>query len=227
MSKTILTIIREHVPEYLQDKIVICNLVGSRAWNQHSEDSDFDYVVVYKPDLKDFVLGRVKERVVEIKDDNFDVKLMSLLHLVNHLKRGNVNYYEYVLSPYAEVISPEYNRLKDILLENRNSSILSSTKGLIVSLYNKLYANPLNFSKVRKLLTRYYCFAFNYMAGWEGHKLFRTTVDEFEFLKVPLDEILNSLSEVSLSLPSNIDEEVFTDYLLNVYKLSKERGTNE
>lgn len=224
MSKTVLTIIREHVPEYLHDKIVICNLVGSRAWGQHSEDSDFDYVVVYKPGLKDFVLGRVKDRVVEIKDDNFDVKLMSLLHLVNQLKKGNVNYYEYVLSPYAEVISSEYNRLKEILLENRNSSILSSTKGLIVSLYNKLYINPLNYGKTLKLITRYFNFAYNYMAGWDYHDLFRINL---EFTQVPLDEILNSLSEVSLSLPSNIDEEVFTDYLLSVYKLSKERDSNE
>ena len=113
--------------------------VGSRMWRMEKFASDYDLFHVYQTPSKNYLVsgnfGSTKPAStwVDNKKREIDAQYMEIGHLVNLLKKGNVNAIWAVCSGVVHKDSEVLQELKHITLQNLSKSSYQSIRGMSIS----------------------------------------------------------------------------------------------
>lgn len=86
------------IREFVKEEILYCCIVGSRMYGLESLESDYDIVVVTKPDLREALSPFKEMRIKEIKSGNLDIKIIPIQKFFYFLAKQNPNFIEYLYS---------------------------------------------------------------------------------------------------------------------------------
>lgn len=104
----------------MEPKLLLKSLVGSRAYNLHTEDSDFDYRYVQVSPLRS-ALSPFKNLDTKAKTEgNQDDAVWELAAFLKYAANGNPSVYEALYSPFTECGCPEAKPLFESLIANRS-----------------------------------------------------------------------------------------------------------
>jgi predicted nucleotidyltransferase len=127
-------------PAIPTDQLLFVTEVGSRMWGMEDLASDYDLFQCYRQPAAEYLKsGTFKKSrpartyTIEGDDKPVDAQYMEIGHLVNLLKKGNVNALWAVCSPVVHLDSPVLQQLKKITLDNLSRQSYHSIKGLAMS----------------------------------------------------------------------------------------------
>ena len=128
------------IEEYLPDKrIISVTEVGSGMWGMRELSSDYDLVVIYSENPIDILAGRKYEanlpskHHVIIRGREYDFQYMEVGHLINLLKKGNINAIWALLSPIIIHSSKMHKDLKEYVKSYPTKAIMPSLEGMVLS----------------------------------------------------------------------------------------------
>jgi predicted nucleotidyltransferase len=116
--------------------------VGSRMWGMEKFASDYDLFHCYQQPAREYLRTSTFEKSRPAKKDydlrdgvtrELDCQYMEIGHLVNLLKKGNVNAIWAVCSPVVHQNSQTLRELKQITLDNLSRASYASIKGMAMS----------------------------------------------------------------------------------------------
>lgn len=133
-------------------EILFVTEVGSRMWGMEKFASDYDLFHCYQQPARDYLRTSTFEKARAAKtfkaDTDYliqtqnvkipvgaeiDAQYMEIGHLVNLLKKGNVNAIWAVCSPVVHQNSQTLRELKQITLDNLSRASYASIKGMAMS----------------------------------------------------------------------------------------------
>jgi predicted nucleotidyltransferase len=121
------------------DDYLFVTEVGSRMWGMAKFASDYDLFHVYQTPSKDYLVsgnfGSTKpaKSWVDEKNREIDAQYMEIGHLVNLLKKGNINAMWAVCSRVVHKDSEVLQQLKYITLQNLSKASYPSICGMAIS----------------------------------------------------------------------------------------------
>lgn len=124
------------------EKYLFVTEVGSRMWGMEKFASDYDLFHVYQAPAKDYLVsgnfGNTKPAKTWVDTNNreIDAQYMEIGHLVNLLKKGNVNAIWAVCSGVVHKDSEVLQQLKHITLQNLSRASYHSIRGMAISQLN-------------------------------------------------------------------------------------------
>ena len=208
--------------------ILFETIIGSHLWKMNDEDSDIDIFQVYVAPTKDILKGvgnlkskhsfeNTKSNSLYNQPYNNTIDTMSheIGKVIDQLIKGNINFLLGVLSPMITKPSPWLEKLRELVIDNKNKLCYHSIKGLATHNYEKYIKSGKDTSVDRCMkIGRYLNF---------GCTLFTTGEYTFEppvFCAHPFEieywiDKLNK-TNISSSLPTTINEEEFRNLLLEI-----------
>lgn len=139
-------------------KILFLVEAGSRFFNLHTENSDYDYRGIYLPSPKEFHQGEKRKRFVEYKTNgsqnknnktDIDFNLFSITKFFDLLKSGDFNMMELLYSPREKIIiDSDYFKNLRYIRSNMLSNDISSFLGFIKKEYRR-YGVNINHYKIQ------------------------------------------------------------------------------
>ncbi len=128
-------------------EILFVTEVGSRMWGMEKFASDYDLFHCYQQPAREYLRtstfekSRPARKYTEGRDTHphlfeereIDAQYMEIGHLVNLLKKGNVNAIWAVCSPVVHQQSAALAELKEITLNNLSRASYASIKGMAMS----------------------------------------------------------------------------------------------
>jgi predicted nucleotidyltransferase len=136
---------RAAIDEYMPPgkRIVSITEVGSGMWGMREISSDYDIVVVYSENMADYMAGRKYEANLPFRphimidspmgDKEFDFAYMEVGHLVNLIKKGNINALWATLSPIVIATSDLHQALVKYVRRYPTKSVMPSLEGMVQS----------------------------------------------------------------------------------------------
>jgi predicted nucleotidyltransferase len=128
------------LPYLPKDKrIISVTEVGSGMWGMRELSSDYDIVVIYSENMADFIAGRGYTKNLPflphiiIGEQEYDFSYMEVGHLINLLKKGNINAIWATLSPLVFTTSDLHRDLADYLRVHPTKAIMPSLEGMVMS----------------------------------------------------------------------------------------------
>jgi predicted nucleotidyltransferase len=207
---------------YLPDKeIVSITEVGSGMWGMRDLSSDYDLVVVYSENMIDFLSGREykanlpSKHHVMIDGKEYDFQYMEIGHLINLLKKGNINTIWAVLSPIVISTSEIHAQLKEYIRRYPTRAIMPSLEGMTISQIYDAEKRALVRSPEKSLLTARRTVRFGENLYWKGEYIFEpitgnhTTVEICAALDVLKTNMKNALFP---EIPAHGLEQILFDY---------------
>lgn|SRR5574344_285846 len=132
MERRLLDFIFYRIP---QEDVLAIYLAGSRNNNLHTEQSDYDLVVIEKPTIDSLLAKKIKPK--HSTDDVADYRTYDLVYFLNRVVvEGIYNDFETI---YREPLycDSSFRRISEIL--HKNKEVLKNKKGLIYSLHGSIY----------------------------------------------------------------------------------------
>jgi len=127
-------------PAIPADQLLFVTEVGSRMWGMGDLASDYDLFHCYQQPAAEYLKTGTFEKsrpartyTIDGDDKPVDAQYMEIGHLVNLLKKGNVNALWAVCSPVVHLDSPVLQQLKEITLDNLSRQSYHSIKGMAMS----------------------------------------------------------------------------------------------
>lgn len=111
-------------------------LKGSRNYNLHTEESDYDYVNLYAPTLKDLWLGARPEETK--KSTDADVQNMDVRHFLHLLEKGNHNALELLFSKMVQEDGSLACQVFKLAQKNKYNLLQGNLQGFYWSLYGSM-----------------------------------------------------------------------------------------
>jgi predicted nucleotidyltransferase len=135
------------LPYLPKDKrIISVTEVGSGMWGMRELSSDHDIVVIYSDNMADFMAGRgyapnmpckhgirVKCNGGCVQGEEYDFSYMEVGHLINLLKKGNINAIWATLSPIVITTSDLHKEISAYVGEHPTKAIIPSLDGMVMS----------------------------------------------------------------------------------------------
>jgi len=197
-----------------KEQIIGKTIIGSHMWNMNHKNSDVDYFTIYKVSTYQILTGAINPRSVFKTTDKEDNTYHEVGHVVNQLLKGNINFILGVLSPSVKIKSPEFIKLREIIIDNIPKNIYHSIHGAAVANYKKyILSNKEDTSKKRGTIARTLTFGIRVLDG-QGISFLPATIwteKNIESLIQTLDE-----SHKFSALPETIPEKLLRDWLLKV-----------
>jgi hypothetical protein len=201
-------------------------------WGMAKPDSDYDLFVVYLQSYEDYMrkggfVDTFPHKQWMEGDKEMDAQYMELGHLVQLLKKGNVNMIWGVCSP---IVHDEQlgilGKLREIVLSNLSKETYASVNGMAHSQMNdtKKRATVRDPAKNRATAARTLKFGVNLL------KYGKVTFDPvFEATPADIGVLFRELDEAKESsiLPDYPDPKPFEDFMLRVRLEEIERTRNE
>jgi predicted nucleotidyltransferase len=115
--------------------------VGSRMWGMETLSSDHDLFHVFQQPSSEYLRSSTFEKTRAAKSyiyegKEIDAQYMEIGHLVNLLKKGNVNAIWNVCSPIVHMDSEWLEKLREITINNVSKSSYASINGMAHSQLN-------------------------------------------------------------------------------------------
>ena len=210
------------------NEILFSTIIGSHLWGMNDQDSDIDIFQVYVASTKDILkgVGNLKSKHSfentksnSLYDQPYNNTIDTMSHeigkVIDQLIKGNINFLLGVLSPMITKPSPWLEKLRELVIDNKNKLCYHSIKGLATHNYEKYIKSGKDTSIDRCMkIGRYLNF---------GCTLF--TTGEYEFQPPSLsphpfeiEEWIKRLDIAYLSsaLPITVNEEEFRNLLLEL-----------
>lgn len=195
--------------------------VGSRMWGMETLSSDYDLFHVFQQPSFEYLRSSTFEKTRAAKSyfenaREIDAQYMEIGHLVNLLKKGNVNAIWNVCSPIIHQDSEWLSKLRSIVIDNLSKSSYASINGMAHSQLNDAIkrANVKDPLKSKATTMRTLQFGVTMLMN---HKI--------EF-KPPEDEITNEnigkwfrcldIAKEKSVLPDEVNVEPFEDFLYDI-----------
>jgi predicted nucleotidyltransferase len=128
------------LPYLPKDKrIISVTEVGSGMWGMRELSSDYDIVVIYSDNMVDFMAGKGYtpnlpcKHGIMIEGKEYDFAYMEVGHLINLLKKGNINAIWATLSPIVITTSALHKEIAAYIQKHPTQSIMPSLGGMVVS----------------------------------------------------------------------------------------------
>lgn len=208
--------------------ILFETIIGSHLWKMNDQDSDIDIFQVYVTPTKDILkgVGNLNSRhIFEESESNslynypynriIDITSHEIGKVIGQLIKGNINFLLGVLSPMTVNSSSWLEKLRELVVDNKNKLCYHSIRGLATHNYEKYIKSGKDTSVDRCIkIGRYLNF---------GCTLFTTGEYEFEppiFCAHPF-EIEYWISKLdrtysASTLPTSVNEEEFRNLLLEI-----------
>ncbi len=126
--------------KFKKPTILFRNIVGSHMWGQKHRKSDIDKFEVYIFDTRSFMLGerhdRCKKTKVIVNGMEEETDSCEIGHVIQQLKKGNVNFLWGVMSPKRDLVTtnidPTVFDLQKIVRENLSKATIHSIRGFAI-----------------------------------------------------------------------------------------------
>lgn len=79
--------------------VLQASIVGSRAWDMASDESDYDVRFIYVHELREYLKVHSAKRSISVMGDNVDIAGLEVTHAAKLILSGNPNVVEQVYSP--------------------------------------------------------------------------------------------------------------------------------
>jgi predicted nucleotidyltransferase len=205
----------------MTDNYLFITEVGSRMWGMATPSSDYDLFHVFQQPSSEYLRGSTFEKTRAAKSyfentKEIDAQYMEIGHLVNLLKKGNVNAIWSVCSPIIHKDSEWLSKLRDIVTDNLSKSSYASINGMAHSQLNDAIKRASVKDPLKSKATTMRTLQFG-VTMLMNHKI--------EF-KPPEDEITNEnigkwfryldLAKEKSMLPDEVDPKPFEDFLYDI-----------
>ena len=122
--------------KFKEPTILFRTIVGSKMWGQHHSESDTDKFECYIFDSRSFLLGDRHDRCVRTEGDNEETQSCEIGHIIQELKKGNVNFLWGVMSPKFDLVTtnidPTFFDLRRVVLNNLSKATTHSIRGFVI-----------------------------------------------------------------------------------------------
>ena len=195
--------------------------VGSRMWGMNKPDSDYDLFHVFQQPSSEYLRTSTFEKTRTAKshfenEREIDAQYMEIGHLVNLLKKGNVNAIWNVCSPIVHMNSEWLEKLQNITVNNLSKSSYASINGMAHSQLNDAIKRASVKDPMKSKATTMRTLQFG-VTMLMNHKI--------EF-KPPEDEVTNEnigkwfryldVAKEKSTLPYEVDIKPFEDFLYDI-----------
>ena len=113
--------------------------VGSHAWGMQRADSDIDIYRCYLAPSEDFLLGHMHNGGHQSQTADVDTVSFELGHLINQLRKGNLNHIIGLMSPVVEHTTTEHDALKEIFQDSLSKNAYNSIHGMAKSNFKRYF----------------------------------------------------------------------------------------
>ena len=125
----------------MTDDYLFITEVGSRMWGMATPSSDYDLFHVFQQPSSEYLRTSTFEKTRGAKsyfenNHEIDAQYMEIGHLVNLLKKGNVNAIWNVCSPIVHKDSECLSKLRGVVINNLSKSSYASINGMAHSQLN-------------------------------------------------------------------------------------------
>ena len=205
--------------------------VGSRMWGMEEFASDYDLFNVYQQPSTEFLRTSsfkgtmAAKSYVDIEGREIDAQFMEIGHLINLLKKGNVNAIWGACSPVIHKGCPDMHRLRDIVRENLSTQSYASINGMAHSQMNDAVKRVAVKSpeKSRATAARTLLFGINLLD--QGKTLFTPVTNT---TPAEIGELFRRLEDAreNSDLPEIVDPVPFEDFLydLRIKEIQRSKG---
>jgi predicted nucleotidyltransferase len=195
--------------------------VGSRMWGMNKPDSDYDLYHVFQQPSSEYLRSSTFEKTRAAKSyiyegKEIDAQYMEIGHLVNLLKKGNVNAIWNVCSPIVHMDSEWLVKLREIIINNLSKSSYASINGMAHSQLNDVIKRATVKDPLKSKATTMRTLQFG-VTMLMNHKI--------EF-KPPEDEVTNEnigkwfrlldVAKEKSMLPDEVNTKPFEDFLYDI-----------
>jgi len=195
--------------------------VGSRMWGMDKPDSDYDIFHVFQQPSSEYLRTSTFEKTRAAKsyiyeNKEIDAQYMEIGHLVNLLKKGNVNAIWSVCSPIVHMDSEWLVKLREITINNISKSSYASINGMAHSQLNDAIKRATVKDPMKSKATTMRTLQFG-VTMLMNHKI--------EF-KPPEDEVTNEnigkwfrlldVAKEKSMLPDEVNVKPFEDFLYDI-----------
>jgi len=195
--------------------------VGSRMWGMATPSSDYDLFHVFQQPSSEYLRTSTFEKTHAAKSyfensREIDAQYMEIGHLVNLLKKGNVNAIWSVCSPIIYKDSEWLSKLRNIVTDNLSKSTYASINGMAHSQLNDVMKRASVKDPLKSKATTMRTLQFG-VTMLMNHKI--------EF-KPPEDDVTNEnigkwfryleLAEEKSILPDEVNVKPFEDFLYDI-----------
>ena len=208
--------------------VIFETVIGSHLWKMNDKDSDIDMFQVYVAPTEDILKGvgnlKSKHSFEETESNslynhpyNSTIDIMSheIGKVIDQLIKGNINFLIGVLSPMVVKPSPWLEKLRKLIVDNKNKLCYHSIKGLATHNYEKYIKSGIDTSVDRCMkIGRYLNFGCTLFTTGEyvfEPPLFCAHPFEIEYWIAKLDR-----TNISSALPIGVSEEDFRNLLLEI-----------
>lgn len=130
---------------------VWCSIIGSHMWGMNHPGSDVDVAQIYINGSKKILLGKTNRGGQETKIGKYDICKFEIGHVIEQLKKANLNFIWYVTSPIWKPVSDFgavlHNRLETLVKKNLSKECFYSIAGLTRNNIRKYFDIYLPFGK--------------------------------------------------------------------------------
>jgi len=201
--------------------------VGSHMWGMQRPDSDKDLATVYMMSGEHFLEGKHPNNHFSQRTDDegvpVDEQRYEIQHVVNQIKKMNVNFVWAIMSPIILVDKSNFlQELRQIIADNRSKQIYWSIQGMARNNIKKFIERgeigSRKYKKKLNVIARTIKFGINYLLY--GKCIFEAT---YITTKVELDALMIQLSNAynASPFPDKPKQEPFDKFLrkLRLYSL--------
>ena len=205
----------------MTDNYLFITEVGSRMWGMNNPDSDYDLFHVFQQPSLEYLRTSTFEKTRAAKsyfenEKEIDAQYMEIGHLVNLLKKGNVNAIWNVCSPIVHKNSEWLTKLQNVVINNLSKSSYASINGMAHSQFNDVIKRATVKDPLKSKATTMRTLQFG-VTMLMNHKI--------EF-KPPEDEVTNEnigkwfryldIAKEKSMLPDETDPKPFEDFLYDI-----------
>ena len=205
----------------MTDNYLFITEVGSRMWEMETLSSDYDLFHVFQQPSSEYLRSNNFEKTRAAKsyienNREIDAQYMEIGHLVNLLKKGNVNAIWSVCSPIVHKNSDWLVKLRKVTVNNLSKSSYMSINGMAHSQLNDAIKRASVKDPLKSKATAMRTLQFG-VTMLMNHKI--------EF-KPPEDEVTNEnigkwfrlldVAKEKSMLPDEVDGKPFEDFLYDI-----------
>jgi predicted nucleotidyltransferase len=205
----------------MTDDYLFITEVGSRMWGMATPSSDYDLFHVFQQPSSEYLRTSTFEKTRGAKsyfenNHEIDAQYMEIGHLVNLLKKGNVNAIWNVCSPIIHMDSEWLEKLQNITVNNLSKSSHASINGMAHSQLNDAIKRASVKDPLKSKATTMRTLQFG-VTMLINHKI--------EF-KPPEDEVTNEnigkwfrlldIAKEKSMLPDEVNSKPFEDFLYDI-----------
>ena len=203
------------------DDYLFITEVGSRMWGMATPSSDYDLFHVFQQPSSEYLRTSTFEKTRGAKsyfenNHEIDAQYMEIGHLVNLLKKGNVNAIWNVCSPIVHKDSEWLSKLRGVVINNLSKSSYASINGMAHSQLNDAIKRASVKDPLKSKATTMRTLQFG-VTMLMNHKI--------EF-KPPEDDVTNEnigkwfryldIAKEKSMLPDEVSVKPFEDFLYNI-----------